>query len=444
MLKSVRLKNFKLHEDTSIEAAPITVFIGPNNSGKSSIFQALLALRQAAQRGDSELLKPAETQRVRHDEYYQFGETEIVDIGGFNDVVRHGQSTVEIGLSGSIHPTVSLPYGAPVDANFDVTARENKLVYHRGCLRTGRAEFSWQWAAPDESPPASIQLEDVTVHFAAYRNFRLIRTSGYSQGTANPKILQDAVAFADFLGQSPILFLRSLHPIPPLRGFEQSGSPLPDGPAANLERLTIADRAMALSSVLAYDPELEERLSRRLEELLQIRLKVKLLPGKRVTIWAKKRDKKAVDKTLDNFGEATLFTNEGTGANQLPFILIPIGLTPPNETILLSEPEAHLHPKAQCELTRMLLAVAKKENIQFFIETHSEHVLHVILNAIGKHEWEPSQVAIYSFENVNGTARAIRLEVDEQGGVKGGLPGFFDQSLDELTEYLETLKKPSA
>jgi hypothetical protein len=35
------------------------------------------------------------------------------------------------------------------------------------------------------------------------------------------------------------------------------------------------------------------------------------------------------------------------------------------------------------------------------------------------------------------------LEVDEQGGVKGGLPGFFDQSLDELTEYLEALKKPT-
>lgn len=60
MLKSIRLKNFKLHEDTQIEAAPITVFIGPNNSGKSSIFQALLALRQAAARGVNELCQPLE------------------------------------------------------------------------------------------------------------------------------------------------------------------------------------------------------------------------------------------------------------------------------------------------------------------------------------------------------------------------------------------------
>ena len=97
-----------------------------------------------------------------------------------------------------------------------------------------------------------------------------------------------------------------------------------------------------------------------------------------------------------------------------------------------------MHPKGQCELMRLLLSVAKKENIQFFFETHSEHVLHVILNAIGKGEWEPSQVAIYSFENVNGTAKVNRLEVDEQGGVKGGLPGFFDQSLDQYLSVVCT------
>ena len=63
MLKSVHLKNFKLHEDTRIEAAPITVFIGPNNSGKSSIFQALLLLRQAASETISFLCQPRRSVR---------------------------------------------------------------------------------------------------------------------------------------------------------------------------------------------------------------------------------------------------------------------------------------------------------------------------------------------------------------------------------------------
>ena len=157
---------------------------------------------------------------------------------------------------------------------------------------------------------------------------------------------------------------------------------------------------MSLAALLAYNRNLEEEVSKRLEDLLGIQIRYELVPPKKVTIWA---------KAAANQKPGTLFANEGTGANQLPFILVPIALAQPNETILLSEPEAHLHPKRQCELTRMLLTVAKKENIQFFIETHSEHVLHVILNAIGKREWEPSQVAIYSFENVNGTAKVNRL-----------------------------------
>jgi predicted ATPase len=192
---------------------------------------------------------------------------------------------------------------------------------------------------------------------------------------------------------------------------------------------------VALVTTIASNARLKKQLSDRLSDLLKIGLDIEFVGGSRVKVFANQ------EKRTDG---QRLFVNEGTGANQLPFILVPIALTPAGETILLSEPEVHLHPERQCELTRMLLKVAKKESIQFFIETHSEHVLHVILNAIARHEWLPSEVAIYYFENVNGTAKTTRLEVDEQGGVKGGLPGFFDQSLDELTEYLESLKKPTA
>jgi hypothetical protein len=34
-----------------------------------------------------------------------------------------------------------------------------------------------------------------------------------------------------------------------------------------------------------------------------------------------------------------------------------------------------------------------------------------------------------------------RLGINEHGQVDGGLPGFFEQSLRELTEFLDALKK---
>ena len=50
-------------------------------------------------------------------------------------------------------------------------------------------------------------------------------------------------------------------------------------------------------------------------------------------------------------------------------------------------------------------------------------------------------LAIYYFENKEGTAKVSPLKVDERGGVEGGLPGFYDQSLTELSDYLDALKK---
>jgi hypothetical protein len=426
MLKSVHLKNFKLHEDTRIDAAPITVFIGPNNTGKSSIFQILLCLRDAATRRAGQLLGP--------------GAGGVIDAGDFANVVRLGQKEIQVSLSGIVDPADSSKRKPRTEVSYDLRVRDNALSYNHGMLANEYGRVEWSWGQGIQIPPPQELIVGVfRMRFTPTAGFRLLDAAGSPQPlrapwAGQPEDSEEVQELYQYIANAPVFLLKSLHPIFPLRGFEQHGYGLPEKKPEGLEFTNLNERAASIAGLLAYDRDLEESLSQRLAELVSIRIKVRLVEGRRATIWAEPTHAKPGDM---------LFVNEGTGANQLPFILIPVALTPRNETILLSEPEAHLHPKGQCELTRMLLTVAKKENIQFFIETHSEHVLHVILNAIAKHEWEPHQVAIYSFENVNGTAKATPLEVDEQGGVKGGLPGFFDQSLDELTEYLESLKKPT-
>lgn len=49
MLTRMRLENFKSWRDTgSIRLAPITGFFGANSSGKTSLLQALLLLKQTS------------------------------------------------------------------------------------------------------------------------------------------------------------------------------------------------------------------------------------------------------------------------------------------------------------------------------------------------------------------------------------------------------------
>ncbi|MYB65563.1 AAA family ATPase, partial [Candidatus Poribacteria bacterium] len=50
MITHIRMKNFKSWKDSSeVKLAPLTGFFGTNSSGKSSLLQMLLLLKQTAE-----------------------------------------------------------------------------------------------------------------------------------------------------------------------------------------------------------------------------------------------------------------------------------------------------------------------------------------------------------------------------------------------------------
>lgn len=440
MLKTIRLKNFKLHEDSEIEAAPITVFIGPNNSGKSSIFQALLLLRQAAARNDKFLCQPPAGIQPAPDDHYLYSPSVTVDVGSFGDIVRVGANSVDFGMAGSTVPpdTVHSVAEAAVDCFLQV--KNNQLVYSVGSISCMGNDTKWEFIDGKKTIEISpgLKVEEAIYMIRGVETFKMTRPDGFKPIGVTPaqqvsrEVQQTYGEFSQWIGSAPLSLLTSIHPVYALRGFEVWGYPITRNVSARLDLLTLHDRELALPNALASNRRLKQRLSERLLDLLGISIDFEIIDATTVRTWA---------KHTGNGRQETLFANEGSGANQIPFLLVPVLLASRGETILLSEPEAHLHPKAQCELTRMLLTVAKKENIQFFIETHSEHVLHVILNAVAKGEWTPDQVSLQYFQNRNGAAEVSRREINKFGQVNGGLPDFFEQSLAELTDYLNALSK---
>ena len=90
MFKSMRLKNFKAYKDSSeVPLAPLTIIVGANNSGKSTLFHALLALVQTTQDSDHGWAPRLVTKR-------------LVDLGGFQDIVHRvghaNQTSFEIAV----------------------------------------------------------------------------------------------------------------------------------------------------------------------------------------------------------------------------------------------------------------------------------------------------------------------------------------------------------
>jgi energy-coupling factor transporter ATP-binding protein EcfA2 len=444
MLESIKLRNFKLHASTEIEARRLTVFIGPNNSGKSSIFHALMVLRQAAVRDDTQPIllnllparQPTDAQQL-----YLYPPAQMIDPGPFDGLVSRGESIIEIELSGRFYEQETASGGLRRVA-LTVGLAANQLSYHRGGVEFQLGEgtplqgFRWDWARGMDRlniTRAGGNIKGVTFALEPTDNFHFLGSAGFTPPPNFPSHeFAQISTLVQRLSSAPVTLLQSMHPVYPLRGLEEPAYPLPDYASPDADRMMLADRTLALLSILAYNPEIEARVSEWMNGLLNVNLKHRLIPRKRVAIIVEPSGKRRSE---------SLFVNEGTGVSQLPFILVPIALCPSGETVMISEPEAHLHPRAQSEIARLFTRVALKEEKQFLIETHSEHVLNALLQAIAKGQLKKEDLAIYYFEAKAGEVSVRLLNIDDYGRVEGGLPGFFDQSLDELAGYLEALKR---
>ena len=83
MITFMQMKNFKSWKDSGeVKLAPLTGFFGTNSSGKSSLLQMLLLLKQTAERSNAEEV------------IFFGGDGSLVNLGSFDEVI-HGHNVEE-------------------------------------------------------------------------------------------------------------------------------------------------------------------------------------------------------------------------------------------------------------------------------------------------------------------------------------------------------------
>lgn len=124
-------------------------------------------------------------------------------------------------------------------------------------------------------------------------------------------------------------------------------------------------------------------------------------------------------------------TNVGFGFSYVLPILVAGLTTKEGGALLIENPEAHLHPKAQSVLGKFLSWIAKYCGVQVFLETHSEHIVNSFRVLVAQSVISASDVNILFFDE--SIADGVqRIQMNDSAHIDSWPENFFDQEEKDL------------
>lgn len=130
----------------------------------------------------------------------------------------------------------------------------------------------------------------------------------------------------------------------------------------------------------------------------------------------------------------------GYGVNQLLPILVRIFNARQRTTFLMQQPEVHLHPRGQAELSSLFAALAKQRGHSFAIETHSDAMISRARIEIMNERIAPEDVSLIYLEPSGNSVKVHNIQFDEQANLLGAPSGYREFFLNESDKLLGFIK----
>jgi hypothetical protein len=383
-----------------IEIAPLTILAGANSSGKSSIMQPLLMLKQTLEAtydpgplkidgpnvkftsSDEFLVRGSEAPRrlSLEIETRQFGFRVIFEKGRAQSIEVAEESLV---LNGDV--LTLLP---------DMPSQDVRGV-------VGKA-FPFGGSAPD-----------FEYSVTGNRFFLEAKTPGPS--------------FAFLGGVGPII--QEVIHVPGLRGNAARTYPMAgSGPAfpGTFEHYVA-------STILAWQKDNSCRNDDLTADLQSINLARDVF-AHRVNDVAIEIYVQLVEGRSDNIADV------GVGVSQVLPVLVALRAAEPGRLVYLEEPEINLHPRAQTRLADILAGAAKR-GVRVVAETHSSLLLRAVQTLVAKGDLDPDLVRLHWFtRDAAGVSQVSSTKLDANGAFGDWPEDFDDVALDSEQQYLDAVE----
>ena len=412
MLTELKLANFRIFDDeVTVRFRPITVFIGRNSSGKSSIIKFLLMLQQSIDSGKPQFLSP---------------DGNKVNLGIFdelkNSLTRKKYLIFELSVRNPVKRTTPSAISdflvediGPNDLLYKTSA---KVPYNEG-TNAGRIEYFLFNTRNDRYFSIADDV-DILKNFTFLDNVSLLPeiTKGEDGYVHIPtELMDDVIRFLvedEFLGalHFEIESIRHLDPVK-----SESRSAFVDSPPPtdyvgqrgqhtlnHLHRMT-SESGDGYEFILPY-----------LQNVAGIEGVVFDTLSKNVV------QTTATNKTT---GADVLIGNYGFGVSQCLPIFVQGAIMSPQSLLMVEQPEAQLHPTAQLEMGSFFADLWNRRKVGSIVETHSGNILLRLRRLIATGDLSPEDVSVafFTFDEDNKNMPIIKnLDIGEDGSMQPGLP----------------------
>lgn len=413
--------------------APITGIFGTNSSGKSSILQMLLMLKQTKDATDRAVALDINGRLVQlgtmADLLHRHAETESVEWR------LDWQESDEFAIKDLSEARADpLACGKDLSIRAEVKARNSSAWTRSLAYKFGGRTFLLE---PKSDNSTEFRLSANTRDSLDKTDFRFIRNKGRAwrlpgpmKSYAFPDQVRAYYKNAGFLADLEARyegFLDRVYYLGPLRE-----DPKRDYLWSRSRPSDVGLRGEnAIDAILAATEAREERnlkrRSRRMpfQEIIAHWLReMGMIHSFRIEQIAEGSNRWQARVKINAGSSEVFLTDVGFGVSQVLPVITLLQYVPEGSTVLLEQPEIHLHPLAQAELAEVIIQAVRHRKLQVIVESHSEHLLLRLQRRIAEEKFPHDDIKLYFCNLWRGESRLTQLQIDLLGQI-GNWPNNF-------------------